>query len=134
MCVDFDVRDNRRWTFSLVHSFSLLRMLIAGLEWSGLFVDYCGVFISCLDSHSDGTHSTAEDPLMSKWWNATFLQIWSNEETNSSTSLILNFNFWMNYAFILNYIQNSLWKIYNPKSEKVGTVWKTQIKKESSDF
>ncbi len=25
-------------------------------------------------------------------------------------------------------------KIYNPKSEKVGTVWKTQIKKESSDF
>ncbi len=24
--------------------------------------------------------------------------------------------------------------IYNPKSEKVGTVWKTQIKKESSDF
>ncbi len=25
-------------------------------------------------------------------------------------------------------------KRYNPKSEKVGTVWKTQIKKESSDF
>ncbi len=24
--------------------------------------------------------------------------------------------------------------VYNPKSEKVGTVWKTQIKKESSDF
>ncbi len=23
---------------------------------------------------------------------------------------------------------------YNPESEKVGTVWKTQIKKESSDF
>ncbi len=23
---------------------------------------------------------------------------------------------------------------YNPKSEKVGTVWKTQMKKESSDF
>ncbi len=23
---------------------------------------------------------------------------------------------------------------YNPKSEKVGTVWKTQIKKRSSDF
>ncbi len=28
----------------------------------------------------------------------------------------------------------SLLKNYNPKSEKVGTVWKTQIKKESSDF
>ncbi len=24
--------------------------------------------------------------------------------------------------------------MYNPKSEKVGTVWKTQIKKESSDY
>ncbi len=23
----------------------------------GLLVDYCDVFISCLDSHSDGTHS-----------------------------------------------------------------------------
>ncbi len=27
-----------------------------------------------------------------------------------------------------------LTEMYNPKSEKVGTVWKTQIKKESSDF
>ncbi len=25
-------------------------------------------------------------------------------------------------------------RLYNPKSEKVGTVWKMQIKKESSDF
>ncbi len=25
---------------------------IAGLEWCGLLVDYCDVFISCLDSHS----------------------------------------------------------------------------------
>ncbi len=25
------------------------------MDWSG--VDYCDVFISCLDSHSDGTHS-----------------------------------------------------------------------------
>ncbi len=41
-------------------------MLIDGL-------DYCDVFISCLDSYSDGTHS---HPLVSKWLNATFLQIW----------------------------------------------------------
>ncbi len=27
------------------------------LEWCGYLVDYCDVFISCLDSHSDGTHS-----------------------------------------------------------------------------
>ncbi len=31
---------------------------------------------------------TAEDPLMSKWGKATFLQICSDEETNSSTSWI----------------------------------------------
>ncbi len=28
---------------------------------------------------------TAEDQLVSKWWNAKFLQICSDEETNSST-------------------------------------------------
>ncbi len=27
------------------------------MDWSGLLVDYCDGFISCLDSHSDGTHS-----------------------------------------------------------------------------
>ncbi len=31
---------------------------VAGLEWCGLTVDYyCDVYIICLDSHSDGTHS-----------------------------------------------------------------------------
>uniref|UniRef100_A0A671PUA9 Uncharacterized protein n=1 Tax=Sinocyclocheilus anshuiensis TaxID=1608454 RepID=A0A671PUA9_9TELE len=35
----------------------LLQMLTDGLECCGLLVDYCDVFISCLDSHSDGTHS-----------------------------------------------------------------------------
>ncbi len=42
---------------SYKHSICLLKMLTDGLEWCGLFVDYCDVFISCLDSHSDGTHS-----------------------------------------------------------------------------
>ncbi len=36
---------------------SLHKTLIDGLESSGLLVNYCDVFISCLDSHSDGTHS-----------------------------------------------------------------------------
>ncbi len=36
-----------------VYSFSLRKILIDGLE----SVDYCDVFIRCLDSHSDGTHS-----------------------------------------------------------------------------
>ncbi len=35
----------------------LHKTLTDGLEWCGLLVDYCDVFISCLDSHSDGTHS-----------------------------------------------------------------------------
>ncbi len=37
-------------------SFSLHKTLIDGLQWCGLLVDYCDVFIRCLDSHSDGTH------------------------------------------------------------------------------
>ncbi len=35
------------------YSFSLYKTLL--LDWS--HVDYCDVLISCLDSHSDGTHS-----------------------------------------------------------------------------
>ncbi len=31
---------------------------------------------------------TADNPLVSKWFNATFLQICSEEETNSSASLM----------------------------------------------
>ncbi len=53
----------------------------------------CGLFwcfISWLESHSDGTHS---HPLVSKWCNATFLQICSDEETNSSTS-------WMAWGWV----------------------------------
>ncbi len=73
--------------------------LTDGLEWCGLLVDYCDVFISCLDSHSDGTHSLQRI----HWWtrrNATFLQICSDEETNSDglsvTTFSPNFNFWVN--------------------------------------
>ncbi len=36
---------------------------------------------------------TAEDPLVNKWWNAKFLQICSDEETNSSTS-------WMAWGWV----------------------------------
>ncbi len=37
-------------------------------------------------------------------------------------------------TFHNNNNNNNNYYYYNPKSEKVGTVWKTQIKKESSDF
>ncbi len=56
------------------------------LESCELLVDYCDVFISCLDSHSDGTHSP--HLLVSKCCNANFLKICYDEETDSST-------FWM---------------------------------------
>ncbi len=39
-----------------------------------------------------------------------------------------------NVLVLIHLYCNVLILIYNPKSEKVGTVWKTQIKKESSDF
>ncbi len=42
--------------FLETHSFSLHKTLTDGLELCGSLADYCDVFISCLDSHSDGTH------------------------------------------------------------------------------
>ncbi len=69
MCVDFDVRDNRRWTFSLEETllwlmdsyFSALMMDLFLTNMQLLFQDInwwtAVVWITCLDSHSDGTHS-----------------------------------------------------------------------------
>ncbi len=42
-------------------------------------------------------------------------------------ALLLLQNYWISQ-------ERFVYFLYNPKSEKVGTVWKTQIKKESSDF
>ncbi len=75
--------------FLQINSFSLHKMLIDGLE-SGLLLDYCDVFISCLYSHSDGTHS-----LQSIHWRASDVMLnfsKSDEETNSSTS-------WMDWGW-----------------------------------
>ncbi len=55
------------------------------MDWSG--VDYLWIivmFLAAIRTHSDGTHS--QHPLMSKWCNVKFLQIYTDEETNSSTS------------------------------------------------
>ncbi len=43
--------------FNKIYIFLLHKTLLDGSEWCGLLVDYCGVFISCLDTYSDGTHS-----------------------------------------------------------------------------
>ncbi len=43
------------------------------MDWSG--VDYCDVFISCFDSHSDGTHS-----LQSEWFSIVPMDLyWKTE-------------------------------------------------------
>ncbi len=61
------------------------------MDWSHM--DYCEVF-NLLFLLSFWWHPfTAEDPLVSKWCNAKFLQLWSDEETNSSTS-------WMTWAWV----------------------------------
>ncbi len=49
------------------------------MDWSD--VDYCDVFISCFDLFWRHPF-TAEDPLVSNWCNATFLQNCLDEETN----------------------------------------------------
>ncbi len=52
------------------------------MDWSS--VDYCDVFISCLDSHSDGTHSLQRIHCLASDVMLHFSQ--SDEENNSSTS------------------------------------------------
>ncbi len=82
--------------------FCFHKMLIDGS--CEVLVDYCDVFISCLDSHSDGTHS-----LQRIHWCASdvMLNICSEEETNSSTLWMswgwvhfsANFHFWLKFPF-----------------------------------
>ncbi len=76
----------QKWQFKVKTALNggFILMLIDGLEWCGLLVDYCNVFISCLDSHSDGTHS-----LQGIHWCAIGVMLnlsKSDDETNSSTS------------------------------------------------
>ncbi len=61
--------------------FSGVRTLTDGLESFVLLEDYCDVFISCLNTHSDGTHSLQ----MIHWWESDVMLNFSNEQTNSST-------------------------------------------------
>ncbi len=51
----------------------------------GLLVDYCDVFISCLDSHSDGTHSLQS---IHCWASVVMLHF--------SRSVLMNY--WLNYS------------------------------------
>ncbi len=52
------------------------------MDWSG--VDYCDVFISCLDSHSDGTHS----PQRIHCWDSDAMLHFSKSDEETISSLI----------------------------------------------
>ncbi len=97
-------KDNRRWTFHWrkcyyglwseglkintlqmdlfvllqTCSFSLLKTLTDGLEWCGLLWCFYQLFGLSFWRHP----FTAEHPLVNKWCNARFLQIYSDEETH----------------------------------------------------
>ncbi len=76
-----------------------------GLEWCGLLVDYCDVFIRCLDIHSDGTHSLQSI----HWWTSDVMLNFSKsalmkKQTHLLDGLMVstfsaNVNFWVNYSF-----------------------------------
>ncbi len=91
------------------------------IEWCGLLVD-CDVFICCLDSHSDGTHS----PQKIHWWARDvmlhFSQTFSHKETNSSTSLMAWA--WVNIQLNLELLLGSLAEL----------VFKEKIKKNVTSF
>ncbi len=64
-------------------------MLNYTLESCGLVVDYCEGFMSCLDSHSDGTHS-----LQRIQWRASdaMLNFSKSVQMNKQTHLHLGEN------------------------------------------
>ncbi len=100
--IDYFGRSSWWICFSQTHSFSLHKMLIDGLEWCGLLMDYCDVFISCLDSHSDGTHSLQRI----HWWASDVMLHFSKRNKLMSfldglrvNRFLPNFHFGMNYSF-----------------------------------
>ncbi len=80
------------WPETIVYGFITNTQLFTSQYinwWTGVVWTTCGL-LWCFYQRfglSFWRHPfTAEDPLVSKWRNATFLQICSDEETNSSTS------------------------------------------------
>ncbi len=59
----FEVK-NGRIVSNKQKAFHVTIKMLTGLESCGLPVDYCDVLISCLNSHSDGTHSLQRI----HWW------------------------------------------------------------------
>ncbi len=109
--------DNRGWTFSpRKHYYELWTVFLKLKHLNDLFLTntqlfnaqdinwYTGVlFISCLDSHSDGTHSLQRI----HWWTSdgmisSNLFWWRNKITLNGlreSKLSANVHFWVNYSF-----------------------------------
>ncbi len=73
--------------------FSLHKTLTDGLDSCGLL--WCFYQLFGLSRHP----FTAEDPLVSKWYNGTFLQICSDKETNTFWMACV----WAKSFFVVNY-------------------------------
>ncbi len=101
------LKTSRLICFLQTHRLSLHKMWIDGLGWCGLFVDYCDVFISCLDSHFDGTHSLQRI----HWWasdlSKSFLMKkqtypnlgWPESKLGGNFQHFFFFHFWVIYSF-----------------------------------
>ncbi len=110
MWLDFDVRDNRRCTFSLEEALLWIMDLMLDLFhllsspdvnwWTGV-VWIIVMFLS--DSHSDGTHSLQSIHCWDTDAETHFYK--SDEETNSSIYILskfsAHFHFWLHYFFNL---------------------------------
>ncbi len=106
------------------------------MDWSG--VDYCDVFISCLDSHYDGTHSLQ----MIHWWTSD-LMIHFSKSVLIKTQAHLHLrwpeceyfqNIWVNYSYWFIFIARNFFvyiffqglkskQVYNAKSERFDNIF-----------
>ncbi len=82
--------------FLQTHSVLLYKMLIDGLESCVLLVDYCYVFVSCLDSHSDGTHSLQRI----HWWAYDVIYVPKKKQTHLNLVSLLNTFFILNKTVV----------------------------------
>ncbi len=102
------------WIYFLqTHSLSLYKTLTDGLELCGLLVDYCDVFISYLDSHSDGTHSLQRI----HWWASDVMLLFS-KSVQMKMAFFLNCTRWNRIK-----IQTMTFAVGLLKNNKTLTLW-----------
>ncbi len=87
-----------------------------------LLVDYCDTFISCLTSHSDGTHSLQRI----HWWASDAMLNLSEPVSMKKlldslrvSKLPANIHFWVNYSFN----RRNDWQIEGVSDEKCGLLF-----------